>query len=122
MQRGDEGDCFLRALDAMHDNGPALLAADEIAARQVWAHKMLARIQRGDAEGDYRRAWLLQAVLEDYFHIRGLWYEGPKRSLRWLAQLDRPTYDALCIALKPGASHQAIASAVSLAAGPAGSA
>lgn len=31
---------------------------------------MLQRLRRGDAEGDYRRHWLLTMALEDYFALR----------------------------------------------------
>lgn len=111
-QRGREGDTFLGKLDALHRAGPPRLASDEVEARKVWAHKMLDRLQRGDAEGDYRRAWLLQALLEDYFHLRGLWYEGPKKALRQLAQEDAETHRAFCAALKPAADVASLRSLV----------
>lgn len=76
LQRGTEADAFLAALDEYYRRGPALLPADEVAARKVWAQKMVERTRRGDVEGNYRRVWLLQALLEDYFHIRGTWYQG----------------------------------------------
>ena len=39
---------------------------------------------QGDLEGNFRRVWLLYALLEDYFALRGMWYEGPKAALKWL--------------------------------------
>jgi hypothetical protein len=92
--------------------GPPRLPADEVQARRIWAQKMLERAKRGDTEGDYRRLWLLTALLEDYFSIRGLWYLGPKTSLQWLRCHDVMTFDALAVALKPGASIDSIAMAV----------
>lgn len=116
-QRGVEADDLLRALDAKHARGPDPLSADEIAARRVWAHKMLDRMQRGDAEGDYRRAWLLYTLLEDYFHLRGLWCEGPKKSLRWLSQFDADTHRAFVSALRPGANFESIRALVACVTG-----
>ncbi|MBQ0930603.1 nucleotidyltransferase domain-containing protein [Ideonella alba] len=117
LQRGALATTFLDRLDALYRQGPERLSANEVAARDVWAHKMLARSARGDAEAHYRRVWLLQALLEDYFHKRGLWFEGPKKALRWLQAFDRPAYEAYCLALEPGASQQAIADLVRLLAG-----
>lgn len=119
-QRGTEADDLMRALEARYARGPDPLDADEIAARRVWAHKMVERMQRGDAEGDYRRAWLLYTLLEDYFHLRGLWCEGPKKALRWLARFDAGTHDAFVIALRPGANDAAIRALVDRVAGPVG--
>ena len=117
LQRGVEADAFLRKLDALFQLGPKPLPADEITAIKLWAHKMVARIERADAEGNYRRVWLLMALMEDYFPIRGLWYQGPKKSLRWLEQFDGPTYDAMLRALEPNASNEAISALVHLVAG-----
>jgi hypothetical protein len=62
---------------------------------------MLQRLRRGDAEGDYRRHWLLMMALEDYFALRTRWYPGPKKALAWLAR-EMPHHHALCAAaLRP---------------------
>jgi predicted nucleotidyltransferase len=116
-QRGSQVESFLHGLEEVFRAGPQLLRPDEIAARRIWAHKMVARMERRDPEGNYRRTWLLQALLEDYFQIRGLWYEGPKKALRWLAQFEPDVYSAFCVALEPGASEAAIRSLVKLAVG-----
>jgi len=117
MQRGAEAEDFLSKLEEIFRRGPEPLPSDEIEARKVWAHKMVARMQRADLEGNYRRVWLLTAMLEDYFHLRGLWYQGPKKALRWLHQFDVPTYDAMHLALEPNASKEAVSSLVHLVAG-----
>ena len=80
FQRGSEGDAVLSAVDAMFAAGPGPLSAGDAQTRRLWAEKMLARAGKGDPEGDYRRHWLLMALLEDYFALRGRWYLGPKRS------------------------------------------
>jgi hypothetical protein len=103
-QRGDEATRFLAQLEALHAAGPQPLAPDEAQARRVWVAKMLQRLRRGDAEGDYRRHWLLMMALEDYFALRTRWYPGPKKALAWLAR-EMPHHHALCAAaLRPGAS------------------
>jgi hypothetical protein len=117
QQRSTEAQDYLSKLEDMFRRGPEPLPADEIAARTVWAHKMVARMQREDPEGNYRRVWLLTALLEDYFHLRGIWYLGPKKSLRWLEQFDNPTYVAMCLALQPSASKETISAVVQLVAG-----
>lgn len=117
MQRGTEGTAFLLGLDSLFRRGPQALPQDEIAARKVWAHKMALRIRRGDVEGDYRRVWLLTVLLEDYFHIRGIWYQGPKKALQWLREFDTRTYEAISVALKPNPSGDAISSLVQLVVG-----
>lgn len=118
LQREAEAENFLRKLEDIFRRGPERLPPDEVQARKVWAHKMAARIERADAEGNYRRVWLLTALLDDYFHLRGLWSQGPKKSLRWLEQFDLPAYQAFSLALKPGASNAVIFSLVQLVVGP----
>ena len=108
-QRGDEATRFLAQLEALHAKGPQPLAPDEAQALRVWVAKMLQRLRRGDAEGDYRRHWLLMMALEDYFALRTLWYPGPKKALAWMAR-EAPDHHALCAAaLRPGASDETIA-------------
>lgn len=110
-------DRFVAALDAVHARGPEPLGPGEASARRLWAHKMLERLQRGDPEGNYRRAWLLAALLEDWFVLRGRWFEGPKKALRWLEQNDAPLHAAFCRALEPDADVDAIRNLVVLAVG-----
>lgn len=117
VQRGSEASDFLAGLDELFARGPTRLPEDEIEALKVWALKMVGRIRRGDLEGNYRRVWLLTALLEDYFLIRGSWYQGPKKSLLWLERFDPPTHRAFVAALAPGAGDEAIVSLVKLVSG-----
>jgi predicted nucleotidyltransferase len=112
LQRAGAAASLLERLEERYEAGPEPLPADEVEVRRTWARKMVARIQRGDAEGDYRRHWLLTVLLEDYFHLRGSWFEGPKKALAWLATHDAATSRALEAALEPGASIAAIELAV----------
>lgn len=59
-----------------------------------WCDKMLARAQRGDAEGLHRWHWLLTDSPEVYCQLRDLPYFGPKKTLRAL-QKDAPEAYAL---------------------------
>lgn len=117
VQRTQEADRFLQGLEALFAQGPAALPPDEISARKAWAWKMVARLERGDAEGHYRRAWLLTSLLEDYFALRQQWFEGPKKALRWLREQDPATAAALAAALQPGALPETIRLAVACVAG-----
>jgi len=103
FQKDDLGIDFLKKLEEIYSLGPKKLPPDEIQARKVWARKMLDRAKLEDMEGNFRRAWLVTALLEDHFSIRGEWYRGPKESLKWL-QANRPAlYARFEVALKPGA-------------------
>ena len=81
FQRGSHGDAVLAAVEAMVAAGPERLRANDLQTRRLWAEKMLARAEKGDPEGNFRRHWLLMALLEDYFALRGRWYLGPKEEL-----------------------------------------
>jgi hypothetical protein len=114
-QRHDDATRFLADLDGLYERGPEGLSDDEIRARDVWARKMALRARRGDIEGDYRRAWLLTAVLEDYFVTRGMWFEGPKKAFQWLLAHDGALHAAFAAALKPTAELSAIDRLIDLA-------
>lgn len=72
-----------------------------------WCRKMLARTERGDFEGRYRRCWLLTDSLEIYCNIVGEYFFGAKKALRYMQQhapdaaaaydaaLSSPTYENL---------------------------
>jgi nucleotidyltransferase-like protein len=117
LQRGTEAADFLASIDALFHRGPEPLPADEVDARRTWARKMALRMRRGDIEGDFRRVWLLTALLEDYFALRDMWYQGPKKSFQWLRASDVRTYRAFKEALKPNASFDAIDDVVALVVG-----
>lgn len=113
-QRNGDATRFLAGLDELYQEGPDRLTVDEIRARDAWARKMVLRARRGDVDGDYRRVWLLTAALEDYFVTRGMWFEGPKKALRWLLMHEGAVYDAFEVALKPDATFTAIDALVDL--------
>ena len=108
LQRGTEATVFLAGLDALFERGPQPLPADEIDARRTCAKKMALRMRRGDIDADFRRVWLLTTLLEDYFALRAMWYQGPKKSFQWLRTCDSSTYRAFEEALETGASFEVI--------------
>ena len=116
-QKGQVGEQLLARLDRLHRRGPKPLPPDELAALKVWGHKMLDRISAGDAEGNFRRAWLLTASLEDYFILRNRWYEGPKLSLQWLRENEPKVYARFERALRPGSSPAALRDLVAMVTG-----
>jgi hypothetical protein len=113
-QRGQLGDRFLARLDTLYQRGPKPLRPDELAARKVWLHKMLDRARVGDAEGNFRRAWLVTALLEDYFVFRNRWYEGPKLSLQWLRENEPNVHLLFEKALKPSSREAALRNLVAV--------
>lgn len=96
---------------------PETLSVSEVQTRHLWFEKMLARAEKGDAEGNYRRHWLLMALLEDYFVPRGQWYLGPKRSLAFLKSEKPEHFAVLCRAFEPSASIEDIRAAVAIVVG-----
>jgi hypothetical protein len=112
FQRAKHGDDVLAAVETMFTAGPEVLGAIEVQTRRLWSEKMLARVEKGDPEGDYRRHWLLMALLEDYFALRGQWYFGPKRSLALLKSNKPEDYVVLCRAFNPSAPIEDIRAAV----------
>ena len=67
-------------------------SAEEIRQEIGWCQKMLLRTEREDAEGYFRRHWLLTDSLEIYFDTIGQPYFGPKKALRYLAAHDAEAY------------------------------
>ncbi len=94
------GSKFIKRLEKISKKDSNPLPRDEIAARRVWAKKMLERAERKDIEGNFRRTWLQFALLEDYFLIRRQRYLGPKQSLQWLKKYDLQTYNLFQSVLK----------------------
>jgi predicted ATPase len=81
-------------------DGKARKTREELRLNVSWCEKMLRRAERTDAEGSYRRHWLLVESLEIYTELRAWPYLGPKKALRQLEKKDREGYalyeKALC--------------------------
>jgi len=92
FQQGTFGSKFIRQLQKAEKKRFRPLPIDELQTRRVWAHKMLERIAVGDIEANYRRSWLHQALLSDYFALRKKRYGGSKESFALLKKNDPLTY------------------------------
>lgn len=57
---------------------------EEIQKGVDWCVKMLARAQRGDAEGAFRWHWVLTDSLEIFCDKLHRLYLGPKKTLKWM--------------------------------------
>ena len=75
-------------------------SADEIRQEIAWCEKMVLRTKRDDAEGYYRHHWVLTDSLEIYCDVIGLYYYGPKKTLRRMEQTDEEAYRIYAEALK----------------------
>lgn len=73
---------------------------EELALNVSWCEKMLRRAERADAEGNFRRHWLLTDSLEIYTEVCGWRYLGPKKALRQMEKKDKEAFalyeKALC--------------------------
>ena len=65
---------------------------EELGFNVSWCEKMLRRAERTDAEGCFRRHWLLVESLEIYTELRGWPYLGPKKALAQLEKKDRAVF------------------------------
>lgn len=108
IQRGGFGDRFMAKVNRLHARGPKPLPIDELQAIRMWARKMIVRTRAGDIEADFRRVWLLTQLLEDYFQLRGQWYEGPKLAFQWLRDNDPKIHRLFERALKQPTNRAAI--------------
>ena len=59
-------------------NKPIAHSQSDLEAIKVWHLKMADRAKVNDLEGKYRKIWLIYALLEDFFTLRNISYEGPK--------------------------------------------
>lgn len=92
FERNNYGTQFLKKLGQALKKKYKPLPADELQTKKVWAYKMLERIEVGDIEAKYRRSWLHEALLYDYFYLRKERFWGSKQSFDWLKKNDSDTY------------------------------
>ncbi|MDB5100362.1 MAG: hypothetical protein JWM80_4783 [Cyanobacteria bacterium RYN_339] len=117
-ERDGQGTALLARAEALAAEPAKPLKADDRQLRTSWARKMASRIRPlgpEDLEANYRRAWLLHQLLEDYFALRTLPFKGSKLAFQWLAVNEPELYRAYQAALEPGAELAAIDRLVELA-------
>lgn len=83
---------FLEEVSEVYKKGPEPLTDAEKEFHKSWFKKMQKRSQKEDVEGNFRFHWMLTDSLEIYFKIKGIWYMGSKKSLKWLYDHDREMY------------------------------
>lgn len=107
-ERDDMGTKLLCEIQCKLSTPPKPLPTWELELRVTWIEKMLARAAAGDAEGDYRRHWLLYSLLEDWFAFAERHYLGPKESLKFLETSEPSLFLKFQQALRPSADLAAI--------------
>lgn len=83
-------------------DGRAKKTQEELGFNVSWCEKMLRRAERADAEGCFRRHWLLTDSLEIYTELRGWPYLGPKKALAQLEKKDKAVFALYETALTAG--------------------
>lgn len=113
------GTTLLTQLQALYERGPEPMPEDERRAVVLWSSKMLDRIRgQRDLDANYRRMQLSMQCIEDYFALRGRWFEGPKSAFAWLRQHDAGAYRRFVHAALAGASDDAFVELVQAVYGP----
>lgn len=79
---------FLGAVEAHRRDAAGPLSEAERTQLGGWITKMLVRAADDDVEGNYRYRWLVQDFLELWSRFGARLYEGPKKTLAVLADLD----------------------------------
>lgn len=87
------GTRLLEAVKECFEEGPPKKSLNEKRFLIDWMNKMYIRSIKNDIEGTYRYYWLVKDVLEIYFELKDRWYEGPKKSLKWLEKNDKEVFD-----------------------------
>lgn len=100
LEKDGFGTKFLARLERLHRAGPKKLPAWEVRLKKTWLEKTLERSRERNAEGDFRRLWLVIGCLEDYFVLRKRWYRGSKESLAWLEEHEPSLHRLFARALK----------------------
>ncbi|MCK8059003.1 MULTISPECIES: nucleotidyltransferase domain-containing protein [unclassified Fusibacter] len=93
VDKDASGEKLLKTVDDMYACGPEKKERKDKLFLIDWMNKMYLRSTKGDIEGTYRYYWLVRDILEIYFELHDLWYEGPKKSLSWLELNDTVFYN-----------------------------
>lgn len=87
------GEKLLKSISQIYTRGPEEIDYNQKLFLIDWMNKMYIRSTRKDAEGSYRHHWLVRDILEIYFELNNKWYEGPKKSLKWLKEHDNEMFE-----------------------------
>ena len=103
FERAGAGRRLLARLRRLDAKGPPRPDPAEVRRRTLWASKMLGRVRRGGAVGDFRRFVLVVTLLEDWHYYRRRWFHGAKPAFATLAAEDPATHRLFVRAIRaPG--------------------
>lgn len=101
-----KGERLLKAVKECFNAGPPKIDKEQKKFLIDWMTKMYNRSMKGDVEGTYRYYWLVKDTLEIYFELNNQWYEGPKKSLKWLEENDKAFFDIYNNILNDGVASE----------------
>ncbi|WP_349409900.1 nucleotidyltransferase domain-containing protein [Pseudalkalibacillus sp. SCS-8] len=99
---------FLEEVERIYEEGPSQMSESEKDFLKNWLRKMNERSKQDDFEGNYRYHWMLRDSLGIYFELKGVWYPGSKKAVRWLEEHDPTAYALFTEVYKKEVDHQAI--------------
>ncbi len=93
LEKDKIGTNLIKRVQDLYNSGvDNKITKDKVEGYRLWAEKMINRSKKGDIEGNYRRHWLANDLLEIYFEIRNIWFLGSKRSFKYLIDNDIKAY------------------------------
>lgn len=102
------GERLLKTINEEFEKPVQKLPDWEKELRKTWVKKMYERSLVGDIEGNHRRHWLLFDLLENWFNLNGIRFEGSKKAFEFLKSEKPELYLLFEKALKPGAQDSEI--------------
>ncbi len=92
IEKNNIGTKILEDVKSMYQNTSTGFSDLEINNLKLWSDKMLNRAKKLDPEGNFRKIWLANDLLELYFNVRNIWYLGSKKSFIWFKNNDLESY------------------------------
>lgn len=83
----DKGLNFVKEINLLKTNSP-ILTTNEKEHLIYWINKMIKRSEINSTDGNYRYIWLLYDFLELYCKFNNIFYNGPKKTIKYLAEND----------------------------------
>ena len=91
---------YLSEIKVKIGEGRKAMSEEDLVHISAWIDKMLRRASVDDVDGHYRRTWLQFELLSIYFEVRGKWFFGHKKALRYLEKHDSELYELFCLMYK----------------------
>ncbi len=104
LDRDGVAEALLKNVERFLDSR-AKKTPEELRLDVEWCEKMLRRAERTDAEGCFRRHWLIVDSLEIYTELCGWPYLGPKKALGQLEKKEKAAYGLYEKALTDGGNE-----------------